>query len=68
MKKLKKLIKKYGIWGAIAIIAAYFTIAIVTTSCNVTRTVTTTSQVYQRGDTTTTIISKTIESYDAQKK
>lgn len=67
MEKLKELIKKYGIWGAIAIIAAYFTIATLT-SCNVTRTVTTTSQVYQRGDTTTTIISKTVESYDAQKK
>lgn len=68
MEKFRELIKKYGIWGAIAIIAAYFAIAIITTSCNVTRTVTTTSQVFQRGDTTTTIVSKTIESYDAQKK
>lgn len=38
------------------------------TSCNVTRTVTTTSQVIQRGDTTTTITSRTVESYDAIKK
>lgn len=68
MEQLKELIKNYGIWGAITIIAAYLAITIITTSCNVTRTVTTTSQVYQRGDTTTTIISKTIESYDAQKK
>ena len=32
-------------------------------SCNVTRTVTTQSQYYQRGDTTCTIVTKTIESY-----
>lgn len=38
------------------------------TSCNVTRTVTTQSQYYQRGDTTCTIVTKTIESYDAIKK
>lgn len=38
------------------------------TSCNVTRTVTTQSQYFQRGDTTCTIITKTIESYDATKK
>ena len=38
------------------------------TSCNVTRTVTTQSQYYQRGDTTCTIVTKTIETYDASKK
>lgn len=38
------------------------------TACNVTRTITTTSQVITRGDTTTTISSRTIESYDAQKR
>lgn len=37
-------------------------------SCNLTRTTTTTSQYYQKGDTTCTIITKTIESYDATKK
>ena len=31
-------------------------------SCNVTRTVTTTAQTIQRGDTTTVIMTKTIES------
>ena len=36
--------------------------------CNVTRTVTTQSQYYQRGDTTCTIVTKTIESYDGSKK
>lgn len=38
------------------------------TSCNVTRTVTTQSQYYQKGDTTCTIVTKTIETYDASKK
>ena len=42
--------------------------AAVITGCNVTRTVTTSSQYVQRGDTTVLIQSKTIESYDASKR
>lgn len=38
------------------------------TSCNVTRTITTQSQYFQKGDTTCTIVTKTIETYDATKK
>ena len=38
------------------------------TSCNVTRTITTQSQYYQRGDTSCVIQTKTIETYDASKK
>ena len=37
-------------------------------SCNVTRTVTTKSEYWQRGDTSAIIQSKTIESYDGTKK
>lgn len=37
-------------------------------SCNVTRTVTTTSEYWQKGDTSCIIQSKTIEMYDASKK
>jgi len=37
-------------------------------SCNVTRTITTTSSSVKRGDTTVIIQSKTIESYDATKR
>ncbi len=48
----------------VSIIAASATL----TSCNVTRTVTTQSQYMQRGDTTCTIQTKTIESYNAVKK
>lgn len=42
--------------------------AIALTSCNVTRTVTTSSSYIQRGDTTVTIQTKTVEQYDAKKK
>lgn len=37
-------------------------------SCNVTRTITTTSSAYQKGDTCVQIVSKTTEVYDATKK
>lgn len=37
-------------------------------SCNVTRTISTQSQYFQKGDTICTIVTKTIESYDATKK
>lgn len=37
-------------------------------SCNVTRVIETKSQYFQKGDTTCTIVTKTIESYDASKK
>ena len=43
-------------------------IALGVTSCNVTRTISTQSQYYQKGDTTCTIVTKTIETYDASKK
>ena len=40
--------------------------ACILNSCNVTRTVTTTAQHYVSGDTTTTIITRTVESYDGK--
>ena len=52
---------------AIAGIAACGSLAALT-GCNVTRTVTTSSSYYQRGDTTVMIQSKTVESYDASKR
>ena len=42
--------------------------AVALTGCNVTRTVTTKSEYYQRGDTSCMIQTKTIESYDATKR
>lgn len=38
------------------------------TSCNVTRKMTTESSFYQRGDTTVNIVTRTTETYDANKK
>ena len=37
-------------------------------SCNVTRTVTTRSEAWQKGDTSVAIQTKTVETYDASKK
>ena len=37
-------------------------------SCNVTRTVTTRSEAWQHGDTSVVIQSKTVESYNAEKR
>ena len=42
--------------------------SLVLTSCNVTRTVTTSSEYFQRGDTTVVIQTRTVESYDGTKK
>ena len=52
----------------ITIIVICLAIALGLQSCNVTRTITTQSQYYQRGDTTCTIVTKTIESYDGTRK
>ena len=54
--------RKYLVIAVLSLIAA----ACALCSCNVTRTVTTTAQTIQRGDTTTVIMTKTIESYDGK--
>ena len=58
LKKIKDM-RKILIIGMVAIAA---------TACNVTRTVTTRSEAWQKGDTSVVIQSKTIETYDASKK
>ena len=61
-QKLTKIMRKYVLLTIIlASIAALV-------GCNVTRTVTTSSQYYQKGDTSCVIQTKTIESYDASKR
>ena len=47
---------------------AIISLSLIFCSCNVTRTITTTAEHYQRGDTTVTIVTKTTESYDATKR
>ena len=51
---------------AVVLILLIFILACILSGCNVTRTVTTTAQTIQRGDTTTVIMTKTIESYDGK--
>ena len=53
---------------ALTAIVTCLAIALGLQSCNVTRTVTTQSQYYQRGDTSVVIQTRTIESYDGVKK
>ena len=43
-------------------------VAAIAAACNVTRVVETKSEYFTKGDTTCTIVTKTIESYDASKK
>lgn len=62
----KKVI--YEIVSALAACAVAIAAAVCCTGCNVTRTVTTDSRYYQRGDTTISITTRTTESYDATKK
>ena len=53
---------------AVTALLTCLAIALGLTSCNVTRTVTTKSECWQRGDTSVVIQTKTTESYDATKK
>ena len=55
-----------GLVSVLIGIAILILIGVALSSCNVTRTVTTTAQTIQRGDTTTVIMTKTIESYDGK--
>ena len=55
--------KKVLIAGMVAIVATACM-----TSCNVTRTITTRSEAWQKGDTSVVIQTKTVETYDASKK
>lgn len=64
---MKKKIIKAIIAGLIAFLTALGA-AVGLTSCNVTRTTTTRSEFYQRGDTTVQIQTKTTESYDASRR
>ena len=52
--------RKFILFTALAIVALY------ATSCNVTRTITTKSEYWQKADTSVIIQTKTIESYNAK--
>ena len=53
-------------YGLAAMLIAVSAIAL--SSCNATRTITTKSEYWQKGDTSCVIQTRTIESYDASKK
>ena len=63
----KKEILKIVISVLIAALTA-LAIALGLSSCNVTRTITTKSEYWQKADTSVVIQTKTIETYDASKK
>ncbi len=50
------------------IIVTCLAIALGLSSCNVTRTITTQSEAWQKGDTSVVIQTKTVESYDGSRK
>ena len=60
----------YKIFGGplLAAIVTCVAIALGMSSCNVTRTITTKSEYWQKADTSVIIQTKTIETYDASKK
>ena len=62
--------QKCKIFGGplLAAIVTCVAIALGLQSCNVTRTVTTRSEAWQKGDTSVVIQTKTVETYDASKK
>lgn len=64
--KTKKLLIKAVVAGIMATIGVIAT-TLGLTSCNVTRVITNESRYLQKGDTSLTIQTKTIESYNAKK-
>ena len=63
----KKEILKIVISVLIAVLTA-LAAGLGLSSCNVTRTVTTRSEAWQKGDTSVVIQTKTVESYNAEKR
>lgn len=53
---------------AVTALLTCLAIALGLQSCNVTRTITTRSEAWQKGDTSVVIQTKTVETYDASKK
>lgn len=69
-EEVSQLVEKFGTKKTIAIviITMLVSLMIVLSSCNVTRIVRTEASHYQKGDTTTTIVTKTTETYEGTKK
>lgn len=65
---MKKFARRVGRRGGGLIPSVLLLVAVFVASCNVTRTVTTSSQYFQRGDTSCVIQTKTVETYDGSIK
>ena len=63
----KQQIYKIAVTAVTALLTC-LAIALGLSSCNVTRTITTRSEAWQKGDTSVVIQTKTVETYDASKK
>ncbi len=59
---------KKNYFGCIGWVVLIAVMGIALCSCNVTRTITTRSEYWQKADTSVVIQTKTIETYDASKK
>ena len=70
LKEVSQLVEKFDTKKAIAIvvISMLLSLLMLFSSCNVTRVVKTEASYFQKGDTTTTIVTKTTETYEATKK
>ena len=69
-KELSQLVEKSCTKKAIAIVIITMSVSLIIllNSCNVTRIVTTEASHFQKRDTTTTIVTKTTETYEGTKK
>ena len=69
-KEVSQLVEKSCTKKAIAIVIITMLVSILMlfSSCNVTRVVKTEASHFQKGDTTTTIVTKTTETYEGTKK
>ena len=65
---MKQIVLKRDRLVGLVVLVILVILAVVTASCNVTRTVTTRSEFWQKADTSVVIQTKTIESYDGTKK
>ena len=69
-KEVSQLVEKFCTKKAIAIVIITMLVSLqmLLSSCNVTRIVKTEASHFQKGDTTTTIVTKTTETYEGTKK
>ena len=69
-KEVSQLVEKFGTKKAIAviIITTLVSLLMMLSSCNVTRIIKTEASHFQKGDTTTTIVTKITETYEGTKK